>query len=292
MTKPFASISSNDSAYCLAEPFTVYRELLDACRGSLRRDVANSPCSDHVLRYVVSGKMLRPLVTFMAASAVGGNPAEAIAGARAIELLHVASLVHDDIMDRALERRGLPSLHLQVGVDRAVVIGDYLLLRATNVLTEDVKRNSATTVRALTALCAYAERCCHGQVRELESAAAEASEREYTAIAESKTGAPFAAAASVGAILGSGCDKEIEALARYGTMIGVAFQISDDLRDLRFDAPSGETPRGLAFLRHDLNVHSIRRTQASFVALALAALNGLRPSEALEHLCQLPSCLL
>jgi len=230
----------------------------------------------------------------MATSAVGGDPANAMCGAKAIELLHVASLVHDDIIDGAVERRGMPALHVQLGVERALVIGDYLLLRAMTVLTQDTSCDSGTTVRVLGTLGAYAEQCCRGQVRELEPSAAGDREREYAAVAGWKTGAPFAAAASVGAILGGGLDPEIEALGEYGTRLGIAFQIEDDLRDLGDDARVGaETPKGLASLpRHELAIETVRATQASLVALALDALDGLPKSGALDDLYLLPSRLL
>src|SRR5712692_2305992 len=133
----------------LNDVFEPYRAVLDACRAAVIRDLSMAPCYDQVLCYVTRGKMLRPLLVFMAASAVGGEPTTAMCGARAIELLHTASLVHDDMIDGAVERRGLPALHLQLGFERALVVGDYLILRSLTLVAQANGSGDSRIVRVL-----------------------------------------------------------------------------------------------------------------------------------------------
>jgi geranylgeranyl pyrophosphate synthase len=242
-----------------------YCGILDACRTALAQDLLDSPSHDYVVRFVRRGKMLRPLLVLAATSAVGGNPTKGLLGARAIELLHAASLVHDDIIDGAAERRGLPAMHIQLGMDRALVIGDYLLLRSLALVTEDNDCDRATKLRVLATLESHAEECCRGQIRELELSEEPDLESEYLRVAGWKTGSQFAAAAAIGGILGEGDAHEVDALREYGANLGIAFQIEDDLADLTSDSQSLGKPAGnsLANGRRTLPLIYLDRTGSS-----------------------------
>lgn len=204
-----------------------YGPYLEECRAAIRQDLAEAPLAPLLTEYFGRGKMLRPLLVFVSASAVGSDPAQAVPAAQALELLHGASLVHDDIIDGAKERRGRAPLHLVVGTGPAVVLGDYLILRSYAVFG---KAKSGRVLEALDVLSRYAEECCRGQLEELISDPTD-DEESYFSIVRGKTASPFVAAAMVGGILGGGRPEEIEALRTFALNVGIAFQVRDDELD-------------------------------------------------------------
>jgi geranylgeranyl pyrophosphate synthase len=176
--------------------------------------------------------MLRAFLVFAACAAVNGDPNDVQMAAEGIELLHGASLFHDDIMDNASERRGIAALHEQVGVGRALVIGDDLMLRAFSALAEARTRHPAEVVlQGMEVLNQLARKCCRGQFEELCSTRW-ISEEQYFAIIEGKTAAPFVAAGFLGVLLGGGNQAQLAQIKIYAREMGIAFQINDDLLDL------------------------------------------------------------
>jgi geranylgeranyl pyrophosphate synthase len=222
----------------------VYADCLERTRTSLHARLADAPAGDLLREYFARGKMLRASLVFAAAAAVGGDPDDVVIAAEAIELLHGASLFHDDIIDRASERRGLTSLHLRLGVGPALVLGDDLLLRAFAVLAEArAAHPPARVLEATELLNELARECCRGQLEELCSARW-ISEEKYLEIVRGKTAAPFVAAGVLGAILGGGTSAHVARIRIYAGMIGVAFQIGDDLLDLVGEAGLIGKPTG------------------------------------------------
>lgn len=217
-----------------------YAPHLEECRAAIQHDLAEAPMAPVLAQYFERGKMLRPLLVFVSASAVGGDPARAVPAAQALELLHGASLVHDDIIDGAKERRGRPPLHLLIGTGPAVVLGDYLVLHSYAVLG---RAQSGRVLEAFEVLSRYAEECCRGQLKELVPEPGDA-EESYFAIVRGKTAGPFVAAAVVGGILGDGRAEEVEALRTFALNVGTAFQIRDDELDLTSEEAQGR--RGAA----------------------------------------------
>jgi geranylgeranyl pyrophosphate synthase len=210
-----------------------YAPYLQTCRRDLVDAVESAPYGMLLRPYFERGKMLRPLVVFGAAAAVGAAPDQVLTGASALELLHVASLIHDDIIDQAGERRGLPALHTRVGVEAALVTGDFLLLQAFTKLTSAGSVHPADRVLdAVAALGQYAQACCRGQADELIPIEPVDAEAAYLAVIERKTASQFAAAAVVGGGLGGAGHAQVEALRTYGLNLGMAFQIQDDVLDL------------------------------------------------------------
>jgi geranylgeranyl pyrophosphate synthase len=201
--------------------------LLTQCRRDLLAGLARAPEAAVVTRYLGRGKMLRARLTFLSAGAVGGDPADASVGAIAIELLHGASLIHDDIIDGSPERRGLPALHCELGVGRALAVGDYLILHALSALADARECADGVRARAAETLVHWGKECCRGEIAELGTTDLAA----YEAVARRKTGSLFAAAAALGAILAGGTREQIGALAAFGLSIGVAYQMTDDLID-------------------------------------------------------------
>ena len=203
-------------------------ELLVAqCRRQLLAGLARAPEAGPVILHFARGKMLRARLAFLSAGAVSGNPSDALAGAVAIELLHGASLIHDDIIDGSLERRGLPALHRELGVGSALAIGDYLILHALSELARGPVCDGNRRVRAMEALVHWGQECCRGEITELSAAGPIA----YEQVARRKTGSLFAAAAALGAILADGSQDQVDALASFGLSVGIAYQMSDDLVD-------------------------------------------------------------
>lgn len=209
-----------------------YAPYLAECRTVISQDLASAPLGAILSEYFERGKMLRPLLLFVSTAAVGGDPAAVIAAAQALELLHAASLIHDDIIDQAQERRGHASLHLRIGTGPAVVVGDYLILRSYTVFA---MMNSGRVLEALRVLSECAEECCRGQIKELTSEA-DHCEETYFSIVRGKTASQFVAAATVGAILGDGAPHQIEALRTFALNTGIAFQIRDDELDIAGEA--------------------------------------------------------
>jgi octaprenyl-diphosphate synthase len=302
------------SRICIDDLLETYDEYLTACRAQLVRRLEGEARVPALVAHLERGKMLRALLVYVAGFAVGGTADVLAPGAEAIELLHAASLVHDDIIDSADRRRGQPALHTQVGGGSAIVIGDYLLVRAFAVLGG--ARASLTSERllsAVSALALHAGECCLGEFVEL-SASPETSEEEYFSIVQRKTASQFAAAASVGVILGGGTTAQIDAARRYGTAVGVAYQIRDDVLDIVGDAVALGKPVGnsmlhrrpmlpliylreggfevgeigrqqlLALLRERGIFHRVESEQERNTQVALAALGSLPHSRCVDEL--------
>ena len=265
-----------------APAFDAVGELTAACRANVLADLADAPCSDVLVPLFLRGKMLRPALVFTATAATGGDPAAALPAAEAVELLHGASLIHDDIADEATERRGLPAVHRAVGTGTAVVLGDFLIFRALSRLTDP---------RAFQLLTNHAETCCRGQVDELRAdAAAPDAEAAYLATAARKTAALFVVACQLGPVLTAADEGHLDALGRYGLALGTAFQIRDDLLDLVGDARAVGKPLGnsLAHERPLLPVIYLHRdgsprAKAHFAALVRAGAGREAVSRLLEE---------
>ncbi len=177
--------------------------------------------------YIVSagGKRLRPIITLLAARATGTPNTATHALAAAVEFIHTATLLHDDVVDDSDLRRGKPAAKAVWGNTASILVGDFLFARAFNLLVET---NSLVILNKLaTASTVIAE----GEVRQLDAMKRRDLQTEdYLAIIEAKTGALFEAAAETGA-LSVGGDEFAHALAMYGKSLGLAFQIIDDVLD-------------------------------------------------------------
>lgn len=173
------------------------------------------------------GKRLRPLLVFCAAPRKRGRDEALVAAATAVELVHMATLVHDDIIDRASLRRGRPTVAQAQGPDVALRVGDFLFARAFSELTR------TGDPRAVQALAMAALELSRGEM--VQQAAAhdlKLSEEAYLARCRDKTASLFAVSCRLGAMVG-GADRDTEErLAVFGEHVGMAFQIFDDILDL------------------------------------------------------------
>jgi heptaprenyl diphosphate synthase len=182
------------------------------------------------------GKRLRPTLTLVSAyasaaapdgaGADGGATEEALTGAVACELVHLGSLYHDDVIDEAETRRGVPSVNARWSNIVAILAGDFLLARASSLaasLGADVASLLAATIGEL----------CRGQVLELQHLFdVDRSEEDYASAIEGKTAALFATSCRIGGMVSGVGDATLDALTRFGRHLGMCFQIVDDVLDL------------------------------------------------------------
>jgi octaprenyl-diphosphate synthase len=217
---------------------------LDACNRTIvaRMDspVALIPqLAAHIV--AAGGKRLRPLLT-LAAARLCGYP-DAAGGTRHIELaacvefIHTATLLHDDVVDESLLRRGLASANAVFGNQASVLVGDFLFARAFQLMVED------GSLRVLEILSRAAATIAEGEVLQLITQNdLTTSEESYLQVIEGKTAALFAAACQVGAVIAGRPAVEEDALAAYGMKLGIAFQLVDDALDYSADqATLGKT---------------------------------------------------
>ncbi|GAB7093868.1 polyprenyl synthetase family protein [Halolamina litorea] len=180
------------------------------------------------------GKRVRPAVTLLACEAAGGDPADAVDFAVGIELVHNASLVVDDIIDRSELRRGTPSAWAEYGYGPAIVASDGLLGEAFALFSTD-EHAMGIVAEAMVEL---------GEGEATELVAEPENEAEYMELARRKTGALFRAAAEVGAVAAGADGFTVESMGKYAEGVGVAFQMRDDVLDATGDAEELGKPAG------------------------------------------------
>lgn len=179
-----------------------------------------------------AGKLFRPILLLESAQAVGGDPAMVLPAAVGAECGHVASLIHDDIIDKDELRRGRPSVQSKYGVSDAIVAGDALLFDLFAALAECrlLGVSDSRVVSALEAVAQAGLDLCRGQGLEAELTSTRRFDANiYLRVASLKTASFFRGACESGAILGGGSAEHIKSLSVYGESIGTAFQIHDDL---------------------------------------------------------------
>ncbi len=188
------------------------------------------------------GKRLRPLLATIACEAVGGRSRDALPFGVALEMVHNFTLVHDDIMDEDLTRRGIKTVHATWGMPEAILAGDALFARAfelvpkTGIHRADVGRLSEILAKAVRLLA-------EGQQLDMDfEDLRRVRPADYMKMIELKTAVLFSAASQGGCIIGEGTAKQEEALTEYGRLIGLGFQIWDDVLDLITDEESFGKP--------------------------------------------------
>jgi heptaprenyl diphosphate synthase len=213
---------------------------LDAVEVRLREVVTSAhPLLDRAGRHLVEagGKRVRPMLTLLAAQLGGGVSPAVVDAAVVVELTHLATLYHDDVMDEAGVRRGAESVNARWGNTIAILTGDYLFARASD-LTATLG-TQATHIQAQT----FA-RLVEGQISETGGPAdGEDAVEHHLQVVADKTGSLIATSARLGALLAGADPADVETVARFGEIYGVAFQLSDDLIDIASEtADSGKTP--------------------------------------------------
>ncbi|HET6532084.1 MAG TPA: polyprenyl synthetase family protein [Actinoplanes sp.] len=206
---------------------------------SLRSNVASAdPLVAEAARHLMDagGKRFRPLI--LALGAQFGDPSrdEIVPAALVVELTHLATLYHDDVMDEAAVRRGAPSANSRWGNSVAILVGDYLFARAADIAAslgpEAVHLQARTFARLV-----------HGQIAETVGPRGTDPIEHYLHVIAEKTASLIATSARFGGLFSGAAPQHVEALAGYGEIIGLAFQLSDDLLDIASESvQSGKTP--------------------------------------------------
>jgi octaprenyl-diphosphate synthase len=191
------------------------------------------------------GKLFRPTLLLLANRIGGREHPRAVTLAAIVELVHLATLVHDDAVDHSVLRRGMPTVNALWNHQTAVIMGDYLYSRSIMQLAEFGR------VDLITTLSRAANEMSVGELRQLVSCdALDFSEPDYDRLIASKTASLMSAACEMGAAIGD--DELRDPLARYGFALGMAFQIADDLLDYTATEASTGKPSG-----HDLREHKV-----------------------------------
>src|SRR5918912_4502201 len=194
--------------------------------------------SDYVLS--TPGKLLRPLLLLDACRAAGGDPERVIPAAAGTEFGHIASLVHDDIIDGDGMRRGQATLHVKHGLAAAILTGDLLIFQTFLTYTQCHERGVSAehvlaAIRTLSTTCIE---MCQGQTLEATIAGQlDTPEQTYLQMIGLKTASVCRAAARIGALLAGSSEQAVDALGRYGDNLGMAFQIVDDILSYEGSAP-------------------------------------------------------
>ncbi|MBI5366905.1 MAG: polyprenyl synthetase family protein [Planctomycetes bacterium] len=206
---------------------------------------------EHVSRF--RGKRLRPALLLLSASACGGVRDLHYGLAAVLELIHTATLVHDDVLDEATLRRNVESLHVRWGNEMSVLFGDYLFARAFRVAA------TLGDQRSIDLLAAASESLCLGEILQTsERWNAALSEAQYLEIIEKKTAVLFGAACRLGAEGAGATPERAAAFERFGLGFGLAFQIVDDYVDLAGDEAAAGKSLGSDLLKGKLTLPLIR----------------------------------
>jgi len=220
------------------------------------------PLLDRITHYIVKrkGKQMRPMFVFFSAGMAGGITESTYRAATLIELLHTATLVHDDVVDDSYERRGFFSLNALWKNKIAVLVGDYLLSRGLLLSVQhkdfDLLEITSTAVRVMS----------EGELLQIEKARRlDIVEEVYFEIIRQKTASLIASCCAAGAC-SAGAGKETVALAhRFGELIGIAFQIKDDLFDYGPEGVIGK-PTGIDIKESKMTlplIHALQHTESS-----------------------------
>ncbi|MEM9548051.1 MAG: polyprenyl synthetase family protein [Bacteroidota bacterium] len=195
---------------------------------------------DYIL--TLGGKRIRPLLLLLAADLAGGKARNALPAALAVEVFHNFTLVHDDIMDEAPLRRGMPTVHKKYDTNTAILSGDVMLINAYNRFE---KYDDETAMKLIRIFNKMAVEVCDGQQMDMDFESREdVSILEYLEMITLKTSVLIGAALQMGAIIGGLDDQSANHLYHYGKNIGIAFQMQDDVLDTFGEPKVGKQPGG------------------------------------------------
>jgi heptaprenyl diphosphate synthase len=212
------------------------------------KDAANlqQPLLRGILEHVLlaPGKRIRPALTIASGRMFREPTVGLYAMAAAVEFLHTATLIHDDVVDQTGERRGEPALYSQIGNSVAILVGDYLFAQAASTASE------TNNLRIMRLFAESVMTLCAGQIDENSRSSDAWIDREtYYRTIDAKTAALFVLACHAGSILGEASAEATEALKSYARSLGMAFQVVDDILDLVGDEEAMGKPAGTD-LRH------------------------------------------
>jgi octaprenyl-diphosphate synthase len=223
---------------------------LDAVSRELWRIVsADVPLVQEVQDHLMGmkGKLFRPTLLLLSSAVEDRSQPRAVTYAAVVELIHLATLVHDDAVDHSALRRGMPTINSLFSHQVSVIMGDYLYLRA---LRELVTLGDLEAMRAITVA---SNEMTLGEMRQLSAFDALAfTETDYETLIRAKTASLFMAACEVGALCGA--PRHRDALVRFGERLGMAFQVADDLLDYTEGQEMTGKPSGLDLKEHKVTL--------------------------------------
>lgn len=282
----------NSETNPLTEQFSSYLSKID---DSLARELDLYSWSEFYapLRYASDGgKRIRPLILVLSSESVNADKKEGIddnkeeifLASSAIELLHTESVIHDDIIDEENLRRGKPSFHVKYGYNSSILTADFVLGIILNIGSKiDSPKISAELSKAATKMS-------EGEMMEIMLAKdPRLKEDDYIKVVEHKTASLFEAAAKIGAILGFGLEDEIRAMGSFGHLLGIAYQIHDDLLDWNNE----DRLFNMLVKNNEQSVEFVAKMEKLFLSYSNKAKNELRKiadsvsKKHLEHLTDL-----
>ncbi len=196
--------------------------LINKQLAELVKSLPDSPLGE-IISYVLSssGKRVRPLILIFSAQAMGGSAPSALNAAMAIELVHAASLLHDDILDQGLERRGSQSALQRFGPEASLLAGDWLISRSIELISHYSQPVIST----------FASACMDMSEGELMDLSYASSQDEYYQCISKKTASLFSASAKMGGLIADASRKDVARLESYGMHLGLSYQVLDDLEE-------------------------------------------------------------
>jgi octaprenyl-diphosphate synthase len=226
------------------------RDDLDAVTQELWRIVsADVPLVTEVQEHLMGmkGKLFRPPLLLLSSAVEDRSQPRAITFAAVIELIHLATLVHDDSVDHSVLRRGLPTVNALFSHQVSVIMGDYLYLRALRELV------TLADLEAMSTITMHSNEMTLGEIRQLSAFdALSFTEADYEMLIRAKTASLFMAACDVGSLCGA--PRHRDALVRYGQKLGMAFQVVDDLLDYTEAQEMTGKPSGLDLKEHKVTL--------------------------------------
>jgi octaprenyl-diphosphate synthase len=223
---------------------------LDAVAGELWRIVSTDvPLVQDVQAHLMAmkGKLFRPTLLLLSSHLEERSPPRAVTYAAVIELIHLATLVHDDAVDHSALRRGMPTVNALFSHQLSVIMGDFLYLRALNELV------TLEDLEAMRVITRASNEMTLGEIRQLGAYDALAfGEQDYETLIRAKTASLFMAACEVGALCGAPTHRG--PLVRYAERLGMAFQVADDLLDYTEESAVTGKPTGLDLREHKVTL--------------------------------------
>lgn len=235
--------AAQDAPWHDIPPFALVASYLGQTNELIRRSLATpksagelGPFLDHLLSR--PGKMIRPALVLLGGGCLGQITDEHVRVAAIVEMIHAATLLHDDVMDDGQIRRGVPTINRIWGNESAVLLGDFVLSRVFRMVAD--LDPPVSKVVAETAV-----RVCQGELRQVaQKQNWQLTEAQYISIITDKSAAFFSGCCRLGGLLSQAETPQLEALDHYGLYAGIAFQIVDDLLDIAGDeATTGKTPQ-------------------------------------------------
>ncbi|MHC1574297.1 MAG: polyprenyl synthetase family protein [Candidatus Methanogasteraceae archaeon] len=213
-----------------------------------------------IIRHVFDsgGKKIRPIILILSSELFGGDVDECVDAALAIELIHSASLIHDDILDVGLVRRGVPSVYNQFGLAAAILCGDFLISKSIELISKYDRTVIQDFGRAGMSMS-------EGEALDVNSNEGDFSENDYFECIRKKTASLFAASACMGCRIGGADARSVSRCTEFGVHLGMAYQIIDDIlecKELQHEKKSENTATTLPhILKHDAMDLSIKAVQ-------------------------------